>query len=87
MRYKEGVVQSIRPTFMAGTGEHGGVITLRCPKCQMQSDYLYGVNKDTEIYPKYCAYCGEELTEANADYVETNSHYPPNTFYTKFRSR
>ena len=63
MRYKEGVVQSIRPTYMAGTGESGGVITIRCPKCQKPADYTYAVSKDTEIYPKYCAYCGEPLTE------------------------
>ena len=65
MRYKEGVVHSIRPAYMAGTGEQGGAITIRCPKCEQKADYEYAVNKEKEAYPKYCAYCGEELTEGN----------------------
>lgn len=64
MKYKEGiVVQSIRPSFLAGTGEQAGWITITCPRCQQTTDYLYAMNKNKEIFPKYCTYCGEKLAE------------------------
>lgn len=40
-------------------------------------------------YEQFMHASEKDITEANAnaDYVETNSYYPPNAFYTKFKSR